>query len=394
MAEEDKTNKDQQPKDDDVSAVTADDQNSDSYLILAGHGAPEEGAPLGKDPVYGFSDGVDTINSDMLHDVTRRDIADNKGANEIGAEDPPASNTDADNKQGDKQGDTKPKDSKADKKQDTKKAEPGDDDDNLIDPDDPRGVQKRIIRAVKRQREAEKAREDAQKKLDELTARLERLEKGNTSSGDTDTKPAANQTDAGSSSALVEPKADDFDDYDEYQKALRKYDRAVVAKEIRAELEREKAQAEAIRRQAEIEKRFNEGRKKYADFDEVAMSPDVPCTDLMAETIAATEIPEEIAYYLGQNMDIADEIAGMTPIQQVKAIGRLEGEILANAGAAVQNDAPLKQTPKAHTNPPPPHPINTLGGGTDTGPVDISKLPYPEYERIMNERDRKRANVI
>ena len=94
-------------------------------------------------------------------------------------------------------------------------------------------------------------------------------------------------------------------------------------------------------------------RDKYEDFEQVAYNPKLPITDVMAQTIQASDNGPDIAYYLGTNPKEADRIARLAPFLQAKEIGRLE--------AKVASEPVTKQTSKA---PAPISPITPRSGGS------------------------------
>ena len=170
------------------------------------------------------------------------------------------------------------------------------------------------------------------------------------------------------------PSADQFNSPQEY------------ADFIRAEAEKLVQHREAQRQQAEIMESYHdkeeEIRSKYDDFDQVAYNPKLPITDVMAETIRASEIGPELAYHLGSNPKEADRIARLSPILQAKEIGKIEAKLVAQP--------PVKKTTSA---PEPIRPVTaraTTSGVTDTtDPRSTKSLSDSEW--IEAERRRQIA---
>jgi hypothetical protein len=96
-------------------------------------------------------------------------------------------------------------------------------------------------------------------------------------------------------------------------------------------------------------------RDKYEDFEQVAYNPKLPITDVMAQTIQASDNGPDIAYYLGTNPKEADRISRLVPLLQAKEIGRLEAKIASNPVT--------KQTSKA---PAPISPVTPRNGGSSS----------------------------
>ncbi len=95
-------------------------------------------------------------------------------------------------------------------------------------------------------------------------------------------------------------------------------------------------------------------REKYEDFEQVAYNPKLPITDVMAETIQASDIGPDVAYYLGTNPQEATRISRLTPFLQAKEIGKIEAKLADNPPAKRTTSAPAPITPvtaRAAANP-------------------------------------------
>ena len=169
------------------------------------------------------------------------------------------------------------------------------------------------------------------------------------------------------------PPVDQFESAEAYAEAL--------AERKAAELI---AQREAARQRAEILESYHdreeEARGKYEDFEQVAYNPQLPITQVMAETIQASDIGPEVAYYLGSNPKEADRISRLSPFLQAKEIGKIEAKIAA--------DPPMKKTSSA---PPPIAPVTPRGGTASvrdtTDPRSIKEMSTSEW--IEAERLRQ-----
>ena len=144
------------------------------------------------------------------------------------------------------------------------------------------------------------------------------------------------------------------------------------------------AQREAAQRHAEVMEAYankeEEIREKYADFEQVAYNPNLRITEVMAETIRASDLGPELAYHLGSNPKEADRISKLSPFLQAKEIGRIEAK-LADA-------PPVKKTTSA------PAPISPVSSrvSSNTGVVDTTD---PRSIKTMSdsewiEADRRR----
>lgn len=193
----------------------------------------------------------------------------------------------------------------------------------------PKGVQRKINKLTRRVGEfAEENRE--------LKERLAQLEQGQVQEKPANAKPVAEG----------KPKLEDFDfDVEAHAEAL-----------VEWKLE-QKAKQEAIQsRQRHFSEKEEAFRAEHPDYDEVAKSPDVPISRDMVLAIMDTDNPPAIAYYLGQNVEEAAQIAQMSPLAAARAIGRIEAKLAAPA----QKPAPVLPK-KTTTAPPPPKTVSGAG---------------------------------
>jgi hypothetical protein len=146
-------------------------------------------------------------------------------------------------------------------------------------------------------------------------------------------------------------------------------------------------QREAAKQQAAIldayHEREEEARDRYADFEQVAYNPQLPVTQVMAQTIQASDIGPEIAYYLGSNPKEAERIARLSPFLQAKEIGKVE--------AKLANDPPVKKPSSA---PAPIAPVTARGGQgrtlDTTDPRSIKEMSTSEWIEAERKRQIKK----
>ena len=176
------------------------------------------------------------------------------------------------------------------------------------------------------------------------------------------------------------PPADQFETPEAYAEAL--------AEKRAQELIQ---QREAAKRQAEIMEQYHdkeeEVRGKYDDFDQVAYNPNLPITDVMAETIRASDVGPEVAYYLGSNPKEADRIARLSPFLQAKEIGKIEAKLVENP--------PVKKTSSA---PAPISPVTarvTSNGVTDTtDPRSTKNMSVSDWIAAERQRQIDKAKAL
>ena len=129
---------------------------------------------------------------------------------------------------------------------------------------------------------------------------------------------------------------------------------------IRMEADKLVQQREAAKQQSQVlesyQEREEQARDKYDDFEQVAYNPNLPITNVMAETIQHSDIGPELAYYLGTNPKDAERISRLSPYMQAKEIGRIEAKLADNPPVKKTTSAPAPISPvTARTSGSPTH---------------------------------------
>jgi hypothetical protein len=114
------------------------------------------------------------------------------------------------------------------------------------------------------------------------------------------------------------------------------------AEQIIREREAQKQQSETLESYRDREE---EARDKYEDFEQVAYNPNLRITEVMAQSIQASEIGPDVAYFLGANPKEADRISKLQPILQAKEIGKLEAKLADNPVVKKTTSAPTPIAP-------------------------------------------------
>jgi hypothetical protein len=134
------------------------------------------------------------------------------------------------------------------------------------------------------------------------------------------------------------PSAEQFESTEAYAEAL-----------ADQKVEQRLAQREAQKQQAELLEAYHDreeqAREKYDDFEQVAYNPKLPITAVMADTIRASDVGPDVAYYLGTNVKETERIARLPPILQAKEIGRIEAKLADNPPVKRSTSAPAPITP-------------------------------------------------
>ncbi len=293
----------------------------------------------------------------------------------------------------------KKKDEKADDKAGDDKT--GDDVEKAKENTDP-GVQKRIDKIT---REKKIALDGETKALRQLADLKETIAKTGT---DSDKSGDATDSDK-SGDAPPEPKEEDFDDYEQWQTAHRKWFRQDVRRDILADIatkdaaEKEKTAADeyGIR----IDGKLQVGREKYGTeiFDEIMNT--LPTTQALFDTLLFSENTAEMAFHLDQNPDVLTRLTsiGDDPVAVALEFGKIEGKLLETLAAAAKSDekadeksddtgddkeTPEKKEKEPKAPPAPQKPVNNSGG---TGTFDINTATWEEHKKYMNALDKERG---
>lgn len=172
------------------------------------------------------------------------------------------------------------------------------------------------------------------------------------------------------------PPADQFESVDAYAQALA--ERKAV--EL---LQQRQAQEQQMQILESYHEREEEARNKYDDFEQVAYNPNVPITNVMAETIRSSDVGPDVAYFLGSNVKEANRISKLSPYLQAKELGKIEAKLADNP--------PTKKTSSA---PAPIAPVTARGNNgktlDTTDPRAVKEMSTSEW--IEAERNRQRKN--
>jgi hypothetical protein len=141
--------------------------------------------------------------------------------------------------------------------------------------------------------------------------------------------------------APAEPVTQDkFESVEAYADALA----AQKAEQLLQQRELERQQAALVESYHEKEE---QAREKYDDFEQVAYNPSLKISTVMAQTIQASEIGPDIAYFLGSNPKEADRISRLSPFLQAKEIGKIEAKVAASPPTRKPSSAPAPIQPVA-----------------------------------------------
>jgi len=176
------------------------------------------------------------------------------------------------------------------------------------------------------------------------------------------------------------PVPEGFASTDEYIDAVAEY----KATEKLAAREAQKQQSAILESYHDKEE---EARTKYDDFEQVAYNPNLPITDVMAQTIQASDIGPDMAYHLGANPKEAERISRLSPFLQAKEIGKLEAKLAA--------EPPTKKTSSAPT---PISPVTARSTGSPsydtTDPRSIKSMSTSDWIEAERQRQIKKQEAL
>ena len=170
------------------------------------------------------------------------------------------------------------------------------------------------------------------------------------------------------------PDVNDFDNAQAYAEALAER----KAQELLAKREQAKQQAALLDVYHEKEE---DARSRYDDFEQVAYNPNLPVTDVMAQTIQASDNGPDVIYWLGSNPKEAGRTASLPPILQAREIGKIEAKLAASPPVKKTSNAPAPIAPIASTR--------STGNSTydTTDPRSVKAMSTSEW--IEAERARQ-----
>ena len=202
-------------------------------------------------------------------------------------------------------------------------------------------LERRFSEITKQREEARKEAQAEREARQALEARLAALER--------QPAPQAPKVDE-------EPQPSQFNDAFEYAKALAEY----TADKRIGEMRKQDAEAkEAVERQKVIEtwaSKVQAAKASLPDFDDIVASSDVVVNDDIRDAILESDVGPQILYHLAENDDVAKRIAGLSPKQALREIGKLEArfevkETAPETKPVVRSKAPAPINPLRGSNP-------------------------------------------
>lgn len=182
------------------------------------------------------------------------------------------------------------------------------------------------------------------------------------------------------------PDPEKFQTMSEYLEALTdwKTNTALATERKRVAEESSKAQATAAENASREQwnGRVTEARTKHADFDTVALDPDLPiaANSTIDLWVMNSELGADVLYYYGQHREELVKLNAMPPIAAARELARIENEI-AKPAAAIPVRAKVPQAP------PPPTEVHSKGS-TDPIAAALQAGDFATYQRLKNAEER------
>ncbi len=180
------------------------------------------------------------------------------------------------------------------------------------------------------------------------------------------------------------PDPEKYETLDEYFNALAdwKVNVALTVERQRVEEEHRKAQTAEAEKSARDQwnTRITEARTKHADFDAVALDPELPVADGSAIDwwVMNSDKGAEVLYYYGQHREELVKLNAMGPVAAARELARVEAEI----------DKPVVPAqPRVPKAPPPPSEASTKGHA-DPVAAALAAGDFATYRRLKDAEER------
>ncbi|MGL4640780.1 MAG: hypothetical protein ACRCVX_13735 [Shewanella sp.] len=171
--------------------------------------------------------------------------------------------------------------------------------------------------------------------------------------------------------ALNPPRREQFQDDSDFLMAAAQFNGAGAGisaqrevSQVQADHARQNYQQQAVEIANEI---VNSGTEKYPDMAQRVNNPNLPSLPVHQpaafEAIITSNIADDLVYHIASNPNLAKELVDMSPVQAVRKITQLEGEI---------------KSKQARLSKAPP-PVNTIGS-SNSGGKSPSNMSYEEYK--------------
>lgn len=175
--------------------------------------------------------------------------------------------------------------------------------------------------------------------------------------------------------ALVEPKLDNFETYEEYERANRDYLLALAEQRVLAR----QRQMQKMEQERTVKTTFDQRIETAANEDPEIISimedPTLPVSNDMVPVLHSSDVAPQLLKWLHNNRKEAARIASLPGILAAREMGLIEAQI-----KFAPKPAPPKRVSAA------PEPIPTVAP-TTSAIVDENSLPYAEWAARRNKAE-------
>ena len=168
------------------------------------------------------------------------------------------------------------------------------------------------------------------------------------------------------------PRIENFDDVEKYAEAREKYAREQERKTLETERQTKANREEMENLVSSWEKKAERGEGKYEDWEEIVgeLKPSSP----LHAAIMEADNGEDIAYYLGKNLEEAKRIVALSPRAQIREIGKLETKLAA-------------EPPKPRAPSKAPAPITPITGTKAAEVAEVKDgMTYQDFVKVINRQ--------
>jgi hypothetical protein len=242
---------------------------------------------------------------------------------------------------------------------------------------DDKGEQRRQSRGIQRRFDELTADNRATKALlDRTLGVLERFAPG--------------QQQPGQAAEQPEPREQDFNSWQEYQRALTRWEaRQAYLESTRADREaqqREQQQRATHQQTAQVQQAvetmhahvataMQQAAARYPDYVDTIEGATFDIPPTLEYAIATSDAPGDVCYYLAKNENVARQLARLAPVQAAHQIARIAAHM--RAGPSISNA------------PAPGRPANTRGAAVNAYPENAT----PEQHKAWLERQNAGARA-
>lgn len=167
------------------------------------------------------------------------------------------------------------------------------------------------------------------------------------------------------------PDPEKFTDIREYTKAVREHERVQAVKDYEHQQALKQSTAQQNKLVSAWDAQVDSGSEKYEDFDTVV--GELKPTSPWAIAIMESDNAADVAYFLGKNLKEAQRIIALSPVSQIREIGKIEAKLL----AAPPTPKPVSKAPA---------PISPVSGQTVLSEEITDGMPFEKFMKLRNRQ--------